>query len=97
MVGVMRSNVEKVLDRDVKLSDLDRRADDLNAASVTFATSSRKLKKKMWWENLKWQLVLGGVVIAVIIIVVTVLVVEFGGDDSPDVVVDGSELSVNAD
>ena len=91
----MRNNVEKVLERDVKLSDLDRRADDLNAASVHFATSSKKLKKKMWWENLKWQLIVGGGVLAAIIIIVTVLYLELSGD--PDIVIDGSELQVDSD
>ncbi len=87
VVGVMRNNVEKVLERDTRLSELDRRADDLAVASQGFATSSRKLKKKMWWENLKMQLIIGGVVLALVIIVVTILYLEFAGDDEPDVVV----------
>ncbi len=77
----MRQNVERVLERDTKLSELDARAESLNAASVQFATSSRRVKQKMWWENLKMQLIIGGVVLALIIIILAVLGVKFGGGD----------------
>ena len=55
----MRNNVNMVLERDAKLSDLDARADNLNAASATFAVNSTKLKKKYWWENLKMKMIIG--------------------------------------
>ena len=36
VVGIMRNNVEKVLERDQKLSELDRRADDLQEGASQF-------------------------------------------------------------
>lgn len=41
----MRVNVDKVLERDKKLSELDDRADALQAGASQFETSATKLKK----------------------------------------------------
>lgn len=70
VVGIMRNNVEKVLERDTKLSDLDSRADALQMESAQFETSARHLKRKMWWQNMKMWLILGVVIIVIIIIIV---------------------------
>lgn len=53
VVDIMRVNVDKVLERDQKLSDLDDRADALQAGASQFETSAAKLKRKYWWKNCK--------------------------------------------
>ena len=66
VVGVMRNNIDKVLERDSKLNDLDYRqtdlefrfrkgkifprASNLQATSAVFQQSSRRLRKKYWWQ-----------------------------------------------
>ena len=72
----MRSNVNKVLERDVKLGELDARAENLEAASNSFATSAKRVRKKMWWENLKMKLIIGGVLLAILIIIITIIAVK---------------------
>lgn len=49
----MRVNVDKVLERDQKLSELDDRADALQAGASVFESSAAKLKNKYWWKNCK--------------------------------------------
>lgn len=49
----MRVNVDKVLERDQKLSELDDRADALQAGASQFESSAAKLKNKYWWKNMK--------------------------------------------
>ena len=49
----MRVNVDKVLERDQRLSELDDRADALQAGASQFESSAAKLKNKYWWKNLK--------------------------------------------
>ncbi|KAI5139139.1 Vesicle-Associated Membrane Protein 3 [Manis pentadactyla] len=71
VVDIMRINVDKVLERDQKLSELDDRADALQAGASQFETSAAKLKRKYWWKNCKmWAIGIGVVVIVIIIIVV---------------------------
>ena len=53
VVDIMRVNVDKVLERDQKLSELDDRADALQAGASQFETSAAKLKRKFWWKNCK--------------------------------------------
>uniref|UniRef100_A0A8B9MFD9 V-SNARE coiled-coil homology domain-containing protein n=1 Tax=Accipiter nisus TaxID=211598 RepID=A0A8B9MFD9_9AVES len=53
VVDIMRMNVDKVLERDQKLSELDNRADALQAGASQFETSAAKLKRKYWWKNCK--------------------------------------------
>lgn len=70
VVGIMRVNVEKVLERDQKLSELDSRADALQEGGKRFEQQAQKLKRKYWWKNIKMMIIMGiiGVVILIIII-----------------------------
>ncbi|XP_014355931.2 synaptobrevin-1 [Papilio machaon] len=71
VVGIMRVNVEKVLERDQKLSELDNRADALQHGAAQFEQQAGKLKRKYWWQNMKMMLIIGaiGAVLLIIIIV----------------------------
>lgn len=53
VVDIMCVNVDKVLQRDEKLSELDDRADALQAGASVFESSAAKLKRKYWWKNCK--------------------------------------------
>ena len=63
VVGIMRTNVEKVLERDQKLSELDDRADALQQGASQFEQQAGKLKRKYWWKNLKVMLAGGHIAI----------------------------------
>ncbi|XP_062438687.1 vesicle-associated membrane protein 2-like isoform X2 [Rhea pennata] len=71
VVDIMRMNVDKVLERDQKLSELDNRADALQAGASQFETSAAKLKRKYWWKNCKMVIILG-VVCAIILIIIII-------------------------
>lgn len=66
----MRVNVEKVLERDQKLTELDQRADALQHGASQFEQQAGKLKRKQWWANMKMMLIMGviGAVLLIIII-----------------------------
>lgn len=66
----MRVNVEKVLERDQKLSELDSRADALQHGASQFEQQAGKLKRKHWWANIKMMIIMGviGAVLLIIII-----------------------------
>ncbi|RXM30673.1 Phosphatidylinositol 4,5-bisphosphate 3-kinase catalytic subunit beta isoform [Acipenser ruthenus] len=71
VVDVMRMNMEKVMERDTKLSELDDRADALQAGASQFETSAAKLKRKNWWKNCKMMIILGGVCAIILIIIIS--------------------------
>merc|ERR1711981_471398 len=72
VLDVMRTNVNSMMERENRLTDLDSRANNLEQSSIQFSQSSRRLRKKYWWQNLKMKLILGGVCIVVIIIIVLI-------------------------
>ncbi|KAG5838944.1 vesicle-associated membrane protein 3-like [Anguilla rostrata] len=70
VVDIMRVNVGKVLERDQKLSELDDRAEALQAGASQFETNAAKLKRKYWWKNCKMWAILIAVVLIIIIIII---------------------------
>jgi len=74
VVGIMRVNVEKVLERDQKLSELDDRADALQHGASQFEQQAGKLKRKYWWKNLKMMMVIGVIFLIILIIIIGKLI-----------------------
>uniref|UniRef100_D3YTU0 Vesicle-associated membrane protein 1 n=1 Tax=Mus musculus TaxID=10090 RepID=D3YTU0_MOUSE len=77
VVDIMRVNVDKVLERDQKLSELDDRADALQAGASQFESSAAKLKRKYWWKNCKMMIMLGAIC-AIIVVVIVRMKISFG-------------------
>lgn len=61
---IMKMNVEKVLERDAMISQLDERADALQEGAEMFEKQAGALKSKFWWKNMKMIIVM--VVIGVV-------------------------------
>lgn len=53
VVGVMKKNIDKLLDRDVALNNLMSRADDLETSASTYNQTTKQLRQKYWWKNTK--------------------------------------------
>jgi hypothetical protein len=51
VVGVMKKNIDRLLDRDVALSNLMTRADDLESSATTYNQTTKQLRRKYWWKN----------------------------------------------
>ncbi len=52
--GVMVENIEKVLERGEKIELLVDKTDRLNQQAFRFESSSRDLRRSMWWKNARW-------------------------------------------
>ena len=59
VVDIMRVNVEKVLERDEKISELGRRASMLQEGASLFQFKTVQMKRKYWWENFKMWIIIG--------------------------------------
>jgi len=53
VVGVMKQNIDKILDRDVALNNLANRADELQSSATTYNQTTKRLRNKYWWQNIK--------------------------------------------
>ncbi|CAG7787049.1 unnamed protein product [Allacma fusca] len=66
VIGIMRENVDKVLERDAKLGEMEERAETLYEGASAFQKSAGSLKNKMWLANLKQTIIM--VIIGVILL-----------------------------
>ncbi|CAF4143014.1 unnamed protein product [Rotaria socialis] len=70
VVGVMKQNIDKLLDRDVALNNLASRADDLHSSATNYNQTAKQLKRKYWWKHAKTNVCIAGIIITVIIIII---------------------------
>nr|XP_033779689.1 vesicle-associated membrane protein 1 isoform X2 [Geotrypetes seraphini] len=70
VVDIMRDNVDKVIARDEKLSELDDRADKLQAGAELFETRAAQLKRKYWWKNCKMMIIMGAICAIIVVIII---------------------------
>ena len=72
VVGQMKDTLGKVLERDEKLATLETKSDALSANAKGFNTTSRRLKRRMWWRDKRWAVavaVLTAIIVAVVVVV----------------------------
>ncbi|CAH9087744.1 unnamed protein product [Cuscuta europaea] len=68
--GVMMGNIEKVLDRGEKIELLVDKTDNLRSQAQDFRKQGTKMKRKMWFENMKIKLVVAGILALLILMIV---------------------------
>ncbi|CAF2859403.1 unnamed protein product [Rotaria sp. Silwood2] len=70
VVGIMKDNLEKVLERDANLAVVESRT---KRGASQFTINARNLKKKYWWKNIKmWTILIIIIIVLIIVIVVAV-------------------------
>ncbi|CAA7404409.1 unnamed protein product [Spirodela intermedia] len=67
--GIMMDNIEKVLDRGEKIELLVDKTESLQFQADSFQRQGRQLRRKMWLQNLRMKLMVGGAILALVIIV----------------------------
>jgi hypothetical protein len=70
---IMKKNLEKVLDRDDTLLNLEEKSQNLKENSTKFETTARKLKRKMWWKNIKFMIILISIILILILILTLII------------------------
>jgi len=72
VVGVMKQNIDRLLDRDAGLNNLMIRADDLETSASTYNQTTKQLRRKYWWKNTKTNVCIAGIVFGVILFIIIV-------------------------
>ncbi|KAL0636089.1 Vesicle membrane receptor protein (v-SNARE) [Maublancomyces gigas] len=74
-VGIMRENINKVADRGARLDSLQDKTDNLANSAQGFRRGANRVRKQMWWKDMKMRMCLvGGIVILLVIIIVPVVI-----------------------
>ncbi|EGA72860.1 Snc2p [Saccharomyces cerevisiae AWRI796] len=52
-VGIMRDNINKVAERGERLTSIEDKADNLAISAQGFKRGANRVRKQMWWKDLK--------------------------------------------
>jgi len=74
-VGVMRENINKVSQRGERLDSLQDKTDNLAVSAQGFRRGANRVRKEMWWKDVKMRICLVVVVILLILVIVIPAVV----------------------
>jgi vesicle-associated membrane protein 4 len=68
----MRDNINKVSERGERLDSLQDKTDNLAVSAQGFRRGANRVRKAMWWKDMKMRMCIIGTIIVVIIIVIVV-------------------------
>ncbi|KAI1798236.1 synaptobrevin-like protein [Ganoderma leucocontextum] len=74
-VGIMRENITKVAERGERLDQLQDKTDNLAVSAQGFRRGANRVRKNMWWKDMKMRIIIG-VAIAIIIVIIVVSIVK---------------------
>ena len=70
-VGVMRENINKVSQRGERLDSLQDKTDNLAVSAQGFRRGANRVRKQMWWKDMKMRMCLiGGIILLLVVIIV---------------------------
>ncbi|XP_077323207.1 vesicle-associated membrane protein 3-like [Lithobates pipiens] len=70
VVNIMNANVDKVLDRNGKINQLEATAEELHAGAKQFQTNTSELRSRPLWKNLKMLVAVGLLGITMVIVII---------------------------
>ncbi|VAI11930.1 unnamed protein product [Triticum turgidum subsp. durum] len=68
--GIMMENIDKVIDRGEQIEGLVTRTEQLHDHALDFRTEGTRIRRRMWYQNMKIKLIVAGIVVAIILIIV---------------------------
>ncbi|KAL5206776.1 hypothetical protein ABZP36_034985 [Zizania latifolia] len=68
--GIMMENIDKVIDRGQQMDTLVSRTEHLHDQAADFRQQGTRMRRKMWYQNMKIKLIVLGIIIALILIII---------------------------
>ncbi|CUM56443.1 uncharacterized protein AC631_04455 [Debaryomyces fabryi] len=67
----MRDNINKVAERGERLDSIENKTDNLAISAQGFRRGANRVRKDMWWKDMKMRmcLILGVIIVLIVIIV----------------------------
>ncbi|CAG8441540.1 13521_t:CDS:2 [Ambispora gerdemannii] len=75
-VGIMRDNINRVADRGERLDVLQDKTENLSQSAQGFRRGANKVRKQMWWKDMKMKIILT----LVALVVLTAIIGEYLSD-----------------
>lgn len=74
--GVMQNNIQSALQNQENIETLLDQTDAMKNEATGFQRSAGRVKEKMWWQNLKMQIVIGVMIVFIILVIIISIVVK---------------------
>jgi len=74
--GVMRENIEKVLERGDRLDTLQEKSESMATSADYFSATSKRLRKAIWWRDMKMKILLGVVVVTILLLIFVPIIIQ---------------------
>ncbi|KAK6361123.1 Vesicle membrane receptor protein (v-SNARE) [Orbilia blumenaviensis] len=76
-IGIMRDNINKTTERGQNLNQLQNKTNDLADSAQGFRRGANRVRKQMWWKDMKMRMCLVlGIIILIAIIVIPIVVTK---------------------
>ncbi|WRT63400.1 uncharacterized protein IL334_000305 [Kwoniella shivajii] len=73
-VNTMHDNIQRVAERGERLDALQDKTDTLAVSAQGFRRGANRVRKQMWWKDIKMRIIIGvGIAVLIIIIVVPIV------------------------
>jgi vesicle-associated membrane protein 4 len=70
VIGIMHTNIEKVVQRGEKLESLQSKTDDLQQGALQFKRGATTIRRQMWWKDLKFKIMIGIIFFVILAIII---------------------------
>jgi len=70
--GILRDNITKVSERGERLDSLQDKTDNLQRSAQGFRRGANRVRKAMWWKDMKMRMIIVAVIVIIIIIAIVV-------------------------
>lgn len=76
-IGIMRDNINKTTERGQNLNQLQNKINDLADSAQGFRRGANRVRKQMWWKDMKMRMCLVlGIIILIAVIVIPIVVTK---------------------
>lgn len=76
--GIMQENIKKVVERGESMEQIESKTNELHESSQQFQKKTTQVKKKMWWKNMKYSILII-VVLLILVMGLTFTVLKAAG------------------
>ncbi|KAI8379570.1 synaptobrevin-domain-containing protein [Radiomyces spectabilis] len=70
VVHIMQDNIDKVMKRGERLDDLRGKTEDLQSTSTQFRRGANQVRKRMWWKDFKWRIIIGVIILVILGVII---------------------------
>ncbi|KAJ1907875.1 Vesicle membrane receptor protein (v-SNARE) [Tieghemiomyces parasiticus] len=70
VVNIMQDNIDKVMEREERLDVLHSKTDDMNEGARQFRKGASRVRKQMWWKDMKLKIIIAIVIVILLVIII---------------------------